>query len=168
MRWCVMSTSDALVQSTRERCCVLRRAWNLSMHAPQRLAAPRRCRILAREVTRHLAKLRLPAAGSSTTAHLAGVVQEGGVETASNGVVAAESEGDVGHAATDLAARAQPLDLARRPAQPQRLKCQCSSGKRSENADTSAESSPLLSADMLCSTPNGDICSRQRDQEAAL
>jgi hypothetical protein len=43
---------------------------------------------------------------------LAGVVQKGAVEGAADGLVAAEAECEVGHAARDLAARAQALDLA--------------------------------------------------------
>ena len=38
--------------------------------------------------------------------HLAGVVQEGGVKGAPDGLVAAEGEGDIGDAAADLAAGA--------------------------------------------------------------
>ena len=45
-------------------------------------------------------------------ASLAGVVQERRVERAAHGLVAAEGEREVRHAARDLASRAQPLDLA--------------------------------------------------------
>ena len=43
---------------------------------------------------------------------LAGVVQEGAVERAAHGLVAAEGEGQVGHASADFATRAETLDLA--------------------------------------------------------
>jgi len=46
-------------------------------------------------------------------ARLARVVQEGGVEGAPHRLVAAEGEGNVGHAAADLGAGAHALDLAR-------------------------------------------------------
>ena len=52
----------------------------------------------------------------SRITHRAGVMKEGAVEGASDGLVAAEAEGDVGNAAADLATRTQPLDLPRRPA----------------------------------------------------
>jgi hypothetical protein len=46
-------------------------------------------------------------------ARAASVVQEGAVEGAPHCLVAAEAEGNVGHAAADLGAGAQPLDLPR-------------------------------------------------------
>ena len=42
-------------------------------------------------------------------------MQEGGVKGAADRLIATEAEGYVGHAAADLAAGAQPLDLARCP-----------------------------------------------------
>ena len=48
--------------------------------------------------------------------HRAGMVQKGAVTCAADGLVAAEAEGNVRDAAADLAPRAQPLDLPRRPA----------------------------------------------------
>ena len=56
-----------------------------------------------------------PYLGSIDNAHVhtgpAGMVQEGAVEAAPDRLIASEGEGDVGNAPTDLAARADPLDL---------------------------------------------------------
>ena len=53
--------------------------------------------------------------GSIDNAHVhtspAGMVQEGAVEAAPDCLIASEGEGDVGHPPTDLAPRADPLDL---------------------------------------------------------
>ena len=64
----------------------------------------------------NIARIARNVVDESISTHGAGVVQEGAVEGAADGFVAAEAEGDVGHAAANLAARTQPLDLPRRPA----------------------------------------------------
>ena len=57
-----------------------------------------------------------PSANGFEHMHLAGVVQEGGVEAAAHGIVAPEAECNVGHASADLAPRADALQLPCRPA----------------------------------------------------